>query len=403
MKKLYFILFFLNVIVCYAQNCNNIGFENGTTSGWQFAHANINGVNLPCDNCPDSSGAIATVVTDTSTVGTQCAHGLDFYQVAPVIAPSGGAHSLLLNNNNAGGKMQQASFTTIVNASTSFMKYQFAAVLQKAGDADSIAPYFSVYVYDKTHGYVISCTKYTSDSVLNAPGWQYYSTNPSVYCIPWTTLYLDLTAYISDSVTVVFTASDCSDGNHFGYAYIEASCNPNQIIPNPHLCGSNPATLHGPIGYATYSWLGPVTGNSQNLTTSTPGTYTLITTPFWDGCPSPYLFYSLTSDPAPTVNYNLAPDNAPHTWDVYPIYSSDVVQHSWDWGDATPADTGAYPSHTYAVPGKYNICVTATNNFGCSTTYCQNDSVYRLSNSNMVYVNVINSKQVSINLQIITP
>jgi hypothetical protein len=32
MKKLYFILCSLLILSGYAQNCNNIGFENGTTS-----------------------------------------------------------------------------------------------------------------------------------------------------------------------------------------------------------------------------------------------------------------------------------------------------------------------------------------------------------------------------------
>src|SRR6185312_2231183 len=55
--------------------------------------------------------------------------------------------------------------------------------------------------------------------------------------------------------------------------------------------------------------------------------------------------------------------------------------------------TTLYPSHTYSVAGKYNICLTAYASCGDSTVYCQNDSIYRYANnstlSNMVYVNVV--------------
>ena len=93
------------------------------------------------------------------------------------------------------------------------------------------------------------------------------------------------------------------------------------------------------------------------------------------------------------VSYSLVADAAPHTWDAYPTYPANVDSAIWYWGDGT-STTGLYPSHTYSVADKYNICVYVIAS-GCSSGYCQNDSVYRLSNnntlSNMVYVNVLNS------------
>ncbi|HXD92707.1 MAG TPA: T9SS type A sorting domain-containing protein [Bacteroidia bacterium] len=96
-----------------------------------------------------------------------------------------------------------------------------------------------------------------------------------------------------------------------------------------------------------------------------------------------------------TVSYTLT-QLFLHTWNAYPVYSADVISARWYWGDGK--DTiGLYPSHTYSVAGKYNICVTAYSFCGDSVSYCQNDSVYRYSNnntlSNMVYVNVLNGNQ----------
>ena len=98
----------------------------------------------------------------------------------------------------------------------------------------------------------------------------------------------------------------------------------------------------------------------------------------------------------PTVHYTLTADATPHIWDIYPVYAPDVNNARWNWGDGT--DTLAlYPSHTYSVAGKYNICVTAYSICGDSVWYCQNASVYRTANSSMLHINVLNSQTAGIN------
>ena len=307
MKKIYFILFTVIAAHNYAQSvsCNNVGFENGTTSNWTFKNANINYLNLPCDSCPNTigtNGAIATVVSATTSIGSQCASGVDLYGGFPIVAPNGGTYSLLLNNDSAGGKMQQATFTTTVNATNCNFVCQFAAVLQRGAHPLNAEPYFSVVVYDNTIGNAISCTKYNSDTNTTITGWQTSSASPNINYLPWTTVNLDLVPLLGHSVSIVFTVSDCSQGGHFAYVYLDGSCFPIQITANPNLCGSNPAILFGPPGFATYSWTGPATGNSQSLVTSTPGNYTLTTTSLL-GCPTPYIYYNLVVNPAPVVTY----------------------------------------------------------------------------------------------------
>ncbi len=99
-----------------------------------------------------------------------------------------------------------------------------------------------------------------------------------------------------------------------------------------------------------------------------------------------------TNSCTPVVSYSLYQDTMPHTWDVYPFYSSQVSSAIWNWGDGT-STTGLYPTHIYSSPNWYNICVTVFSACGDSTVYCQNDTLYRLGHnstlSTMVYVNVI--------------
>jgi len=97
----------------------------------------------------------------------------------------------------------------------------------------------------------------------------------------------------------------------------------------------------------------------------------------------------------PTTIFSIVPDTSQaHTWFVLPSYSSQINNAIWYWGDGTSTQ-GLYPSHTYSVAGKYNICVTVFSSCGDSAQACQNDSVYRYSNnstnSNMISVDVVNS------------
>jgi len=155
-------------------------------------------------------------------------------------------------------------------------------------------------------------------------------------------------------------------------------------------------TINATINLPTTATINPVGCGSimVNSTTYTAsGTYTqnLISL---GGCDST-ITINILLNTTPSVSYTLT-NVAPYTWDAYPTYSTNVDSARWSWGDGT-STAGLYPSHTYSVTGRYNICVTVTDTAGCTATSCQNDSVYRASNnsplSSMVYINVLNNNQ----------
>jgi LPXTG-motif cell wall-anchored protein len=45
-----------------------------------------------------------------------------------------------------------------------------------------------------------------------------------------------------------------------------------------------------------------------------------------------------------------------------------IASYSWDFGDGSPAGTGAAPSHTYAAAGTYTAMLTVTDNLGATAT-----------------------------------
>jgi len=64
------------------------------------------------------------------------------------------------------------------------------------------------------------------------------------------------------------------------------------------------------------------------------------------------------------------------------------LSYVWSWGDGT-FDYVAYPSHTYANAGFYNICLTVTDANGCSTTYCDSSFYIQRTTNTMITVDVV--------------
>jgi PKD repeat protein len=51
--------------------------------------------------------------------------------------------------------------------------------------------------------------------------------------------------------------------------------------------------------------------------------------------------------------------------DPYP--GGSISSYSWNWGDGTPASSGADPTHTYLAPGEYTVTLTVTDSYGLTS------------------------------------
>lgn len=244
--------------------CVNPGFESNNTTGWTFMSGSNSSSNLPCPSCLTSTtGYITNVVNASSTIGSQCTAGIDNYGNFSVVAPppTGGSYSLLLNDNSAGFKMQEAQYSFVVNSSTDFFTFQYAVVLQSGGHPTNEQPYFDVNVTDMNTGSTVPCTAYSQNAPASGSlaGWSISAIDPSVYTKNWTTVSIDLSSVIGHTVSVNFTVSDCNQGGHFGYCYIDANCGSAFSASNVSgICGATGnITLNGPPGYLNYQWYGP--------------------------------------------------------------------------------------------------------------------------------------------------
>lgn len=135
------------------------------------------------------------------------------------------------------------------------------------------------------------------------------------------------------------------------------------------------------------------TSTSQNPVHiySNPGVYTVcltVTTSNGATCSSCQNI-TIQSGSGCSSNFAIYPDtNALHTYVAYNLATgAGPLTYVWSWGDGT-SSTGAYPSHTYAGPGVYTICLSIADANGCTSNTCYQFSLLRMQNA-PVTVNVV--------------
>ena len=237
-------------------------------------------------------------------------------------------------------------------------------------------------------------------TITSVPVWYNGSTNIAIG-----NTYTPSTATAGTTVYTVYdssTVTGCTSLSSGSTLTVAVTVNPVPSITvsasSNVICAGSSATLTA-SGCTSYSWAPSATLNSStaNAVVASPTVSTTYTVYGSAGtCVSTPVALTVIVYPTPTVSFTLVQDAAPHIWDAYPTYTGGTPNYSynWAWGDGTYS-AAAYPSHTYSVAGTYSICVQVIDANGCSSTYCQNDSVYRLANnsplSTMVYVNVKSS------------
>lgn len=97
-------------------------------------------------------------------------------------------------------------------------------------------------------------------------------------------------------------------------------------------------------------------------------------------------FIAIAPDQGPRASFSVsvAPAGAQTLFDASSSSDPDgvVARYDWSFGDGTTlANGGSAPTHTYAMPGTYNVTLTVTDDGGCSlalvftgqTAYCGSD------------------------------
>lgn len=388
--------------------CDNIDFESGNLSGWNAYYA-FNASTVSGTVINNVTGGPAGPVTQaandllTSTVGyynssvgpnpnpdyqisiTSGSRGDALVPSVPVVSPFGGHYSVMLGDStqvNSGVAILSQTFQ--VSRSNANFTYQYAVFLANPGSPYYEQPFFKIFFIDQTGDTIPFCGEYTVvsgngtqqfDSITYTP--TYSNGTPFVvYYKNWTTVNVPLKKYIGQCITVVFEAGDCSPGGHFGYAYIDASCSPLQILSSSQFfCGQDSISLNGPSGESKYNWTGPSGGiisnnTSQNIEIDSAGTYTLVITPVTGSSCNDTLTISIGKKPGPPPNPNFSADTVcvgmptSFTNESNPIGGADFYWDFYNMG--TYQDSAINPTWTYNLPGTYMVKLQEDVN-GCGT------------------------------------
>lgn len=357
LKHLILVTLFISSHYISNAQCNNVDFELGNFTGWTGTTGTCCPINLP------GNGIVAgrqTIMTGAGTDPNTCNN-------VPFVSPTGGNYSARLGNAINGAQAEGLNYTFTVSAVSALFTYQYAVVFQDPNHAVGDQPRFETQIVTAA-GNVIPCTQYVVTAASNLPGFQTCNNfaTPVVYR-NWTTVGVDLTAYIGQTVTAQFKTGDCNLGGHYGYAYIDGlTCQPMQL--NVLYCvGQDSASLNAPIGFASYLWSN---GSTNDSTIVDPAQYPTITCTMttFSGCVIVLTTNLTPADPVPAFTTSNNCLGLPTSFINQSTSSfSPIVSYLWDFGDNT-TDNSANPNHIYSAPGTYIVTLLVTTLQGCTDT-----------------------------------
>jgi gliding motility-associated-like protein len=363
--------------------CTNPGFESGT-GFWNYwsGSACASSTSDPCSLVAGFSATqhqLQTVGANDPMVGA----------ALPVVPPGGGNNSMMLGDGpTTGGLASRATISFTVSASNANFSYKYAVVLQDpvSGHTDPERPYFNVRLRDAA-GNVVPCGDY---EVLAKPpivGFTETSSGSAIWWRGWTSVFVPLSAYIGQCVSIQFTSSDCSQGGHFGYAYIDADCDPLQLVASsPAVCGGNSVTLTAPAGGAAYSWsntAGGTTGivgstTGQTCVVNQGGTYQVVITSVSGPSCTTTLNITVGSSPTspnPSFSNTTVCSGAATSFSDTSTPPSSISGWYWDFNaDGIADDTTENPFYTFPAAGTYPVTLTVTTGT-CTASINQNVTV----------------------------
>ncbi|MCR8557096.1 gliding motility-associated C-terminal domain-containing protein [Mucilaginibacter sp. BJC16-A38] len=285
-KHLVIIFLFIS-INAYSQ-VPNVGFEDGSFSGWKCYIGSVD---------PDGTVHVnptPAVYNRQTLIGKESANTLDPYGKFPILCPNGSKYSIRLGNSDTGKQAERVTYTfTVPNQPSYSILFDYAVVLDNFRHADYQQPKFVAQVYDITSGKYLDCPSFDFVASSSLPGFKLSADtgarNSSIYYKDWSTASIDLSNHIGEVIRLEFTTNDCTKGQHFGYAYLDINENNGvSIAGNAYCAGQTYMTLYAPNGFQTYQWynadMTQKVGTGQSLTISPPppdGTaYTLQIFPY---------------------------------------------------------------------------------------------------------------------------
>ena len=165
--------------------------------------------------------------------------------------PPGEIASVRLGNWHTGAEAESITYKYFVDPDeTPILVFKYAAVMQDPNHTPEQQPHLKLEILDESNNLVDSYCGAFDFIASSSLGWN--QSNDGVLWKDWTAVGLDLSDYKGQTVRIRFTNYDCQRTGHYGYAYINISCQKKKI--QSLTCGlNNMTTFSGPDGF-DYMW-----------------------------------------------------------------------------------------------------------------------------------------------------
>jgi len=362
--------------------CFNADLENSNTDGWSASSGSVaTGFDLNL-NAGWDMGPMNSETGNHAIMGPGAGDDGPSGNAFPRVFPEGGQYSIRVGNVATGSGAARIRYSFPVTTDTELFLYHFAAVLEDNGHPADEQPFLSINLI--VDGQEIECGEYFQVAEQGAEG--YLDGPGDVRYRPWTTISIALSDYIGQNATVEFTTADCSQGGHFGYAYIDAECTPMPTLETTPLNCENPTIdLSAPPGADGYEWTGPgIVGasNTETITVNAPGNYSVTVIPVQGPSCSYVLSTEVVAEASDVdVQFDIDPpqfclgESVQFTDQTTVLTGEAITDYNWDFGDGNTS-TDENPEHTYASSGVFDVTLTVTTEANCDATLTQQVEVF---------------------------
>jgi gliding motility-associated-like protein len=248
-----------------AQTSDNIDFERGDFTNWKGYRGYCCGGSMYYSGI--KNGWHTLMKTNGSDTNTN--NDISFIPGTNIFQQYGNEYSVRLGNPNASGQAERLTYTFQVNQGNALLTYLYAAILQDPPEhSNNDRPKLQIRILTSAGNPInLPCGDYTVTAKPNTPEWK---NKGDIYYKNWTTVSVDLRAYIGQALTLEFTTQDCGGMGHFGYAYIDAYTQPFSFDIGS-FCDffTDSIILTAPWGFNKYLWH-PGNQTTQRITIKNP-------------------------------------------------------------------------------------------------------------------------------------
>ncbi len=177
--------------------------------------------------------------------------------------------------------------------------------------------------------------------------------------------------------TTLYTVTASAPSGCATSAEILVTVNPEVVATvsadTSRFCEGTSTQLHvsGGLGNASFQWI-PALGLDDPTSTdpiASPNVSTTYQVVVSEGVCVDTASLDITINPAPVVDYFASQANGCEGLEVsFMENSTNGVNYLWDFGDGSPVNNEANPTHVYPEPGQYPVSLTVVGAGGCEAT-----------------------------------